>query len=773
MNRAISILKLYRVFLIFIFTCVIAASHAQQSTDSLLKIIKNTPSDTIKLAWLNVLGRRFFNADDYFNAIKYGEQSLKIAKKISINCAPGAKNRIKFHMANSENLLGMIYNKQGNFEKAIEMHNKALALRTDIDLKVEMAGSLCNISNVYMREGNYPKTLEYLFNALKIIEKVNKGADEYHANILMNIANVYVNQDEINKALGYYEKCLMLIKKVGDKRTEGICLGNIGNAYFARKNYSIALENYFASLKISENIKDKAGIAYNLGDIGTVYEKQKSEKDALEYYLKALAIREEIKDKYDIIASVNQIGDYYFRHNKNKEALNYFLRGLSISKEVGSLSCLKNSHSYLSELYHGLKQFDKELYHYKAFTKIKDSIYNKENTKKMLQSQLNYEFDKKEHATKLEQDKKDALAKEEAETQKSVRNSLIGGFIFMIIIGIIILKGYRQKQKGNKLLEMKNVFIEEQNKIMQDKNKDITDSIMYAKRIQQAILPSDKAVKKYLPQSFILYKPKDIVAGDFYWMEIITPQSAIGSRQSGLTESKILLAAADCTGHGVPGALVSVVCSNALNRATLEFGITEPGKVLDKTRELVAEIFSKSDEEIKDGMDISLCLIEGDKLFYSGANNPIWIIRNNCLTEKEAVLESEIKTKQKAINNGYYNGAIVKEESGVKIAKEAEVIELKSDKQPIGIYSGNEKPFTTHEICLQKNDVVYLFTDGFADQFGGPKGKKFKYKSFQELLLKTCNLPMAEQKSYLNLAFEKWKGGLEQVDDVLVMGIKI
>jgi serine phosphatase RsbU (regulator of sigma subunit) len=252
-----------------------------------------------------------------------------------------------------------------------------------------------------------------------------------------------------------------------------------------------------------------------------------------------------------------------------------------------------------------------------------------------------------------------------------------------------------------------------------------------------------------------LYKPKDIVAGDFYWMwSEATSRPLVAGESTSLNFSRgrdfeqsqpdmpsplgegkdevILIAAADCTGHGVPGALVSVVCSNALNRTVKEFKITEPGKILDKVRELVLETFEKSDGNIQDGMDISIAAIniKTKELQWSGANNPLWYIQRN------------------------------------------ELIEVPADKQPIGKYY-NSKPFTTHTLQLQKGDALYLFTDGYADQFGGEKGKKFKYKQLQQLIVDNGRVIMKEQKAILERSLEQWMGELEQVDDILVIGIRI
>lgn len=250
------------------------------------------------------------------------------------------------------------------------------------------------------------------------------------------------------------------------------------------------------------------------------------------------------------------------------------------------------------------------------------------------------------------------------------------------------------------------------------KNKEITDSITYAKRIQTAILPSDEIISSHLKEYFVLYMPKDVVAGDFYWIEKIG--------------DVVLFAAADCTGHGVPGAMMSVVCNNALNRSVREGNLTDPGKILDKTRDIIIDELSKSGEDVKDGMDISLVALNTKllELKWAGANNPLWLLRDSS------------------------------------------IVEFKADKQPIGKHI-NSTPFTTHVTQLHKGDLIYIASDGFQDQFGGPKGKKFKASQLKEYLLKNANKNLQQQKDSLREAFLKWKGNNEQIDDVCIIGVKI
>ena len=324
-------------------------------------------------------------------------------------------------------------------------------------------------------------------------------------------------------------------------------------------------------------------------------------------------------------------------------------------------------------------------------------------------------------------------------------------FIYFIITAIAVLSAkifflnytpYYPSDEINKYLGFLNIFltsallylavrmfkyenliyskeINEQRKLLEEKNKDITDSIQYAKRIQSALMASDNLLKKNLPEYFVLYKPKDIVSGDFYW--------------ANLSNDRFLLAVCDCTGHGVPGAFMSLLGISFLNEITKEKKITQPDLVFNSLREnIIKALNPEGNEDGKDGMDAVLCSFDFQKneMLFSCANNPIWLFRNN------------------------------------------EWMEYNPDKFPVGI-QGELKPFTLHSVQLQKGDLIYFFTDGYADQFGGEKGKKFKYKNIQELLSLHRGKSMEHQKIILNNTIEKWKGNMEQVDDILIIGIRI
>jgi hypothetical protein len=371
---------------------------------------------------------------------------------------------------------------------------------------------------------------------------------------------------------------------------------------------------------------------------------------------------------------------------------------------------------------------------YQALTDIVNSGNKDLNTALFSQiSDLNSKYDaikKQEEIKKLQSENvkgMELLNAKDSELSDSKQTIVYFVFVimvFLILVFFVIRSNYLRKQTNKTLSQQKEIIesqkseVEAQKHLVEEKQKEILDSISYAKRLQEAILPPQKFINKHIADNFILYKPKDLVAGDFYWAE------SIGDL--------FFIAAADSTGHGVPGAMVSVVCSNALNRTVKEFGLTQTGKILDKTRELVVETFEKSTSEVKDGMDISLLCLDtkNKKITWSGANNALWYVQNN------------------------------------------ELLIIKANKQPIG-KTDIPAPFTTHELEFINGTTFYLFTDGFADQFGGEKGKKFKYKQLEDLLLNNNMLALKEQSNLLDQKFESWKGDLEQVDDVCVIGIKI
>ena len=370
--------------------------------------------------------------------------------------------------------------------------------------------------------------------------------------------------------------------------------------------------------------------------------------------------------------------------------------------------------------------YDEALNLYYDLDEMEDSLYTTQLSNALSDMQMRFDVAKKE--SELE------VARSELEVNTIQQRSLIAaiaGLAILIIVGLWLFKQRLQnrelaaeKEKREKeLFEVRNIELKSAFDEIEYKNQEITASIKYAKRIQKAILPSDRILSEVLPNSFVLYKPKDIVAGDFYWLET--------------HDDWIYFAAADCTGHGVPGAMVSVICNNGLNRSVREFGFRDPNDILGKTRDLVIQEFEKSEETVKDGMDISLYALhkESKTIKWSGANNPLCVVKAN----------QELDNR---------------------------IIEMKADKQPIGEF-GAGRPFTQHELVLEDGDMIYSYSDGYPDQFGGDNGKKFKSVNFKKLLVSIADQSLSDQKEILDTTFEKWRGELEQIDDVCVFGVRV
>jgi len=607
--------------------------------------------------------------------------------------------------------------KKSQFDSAIVYANKALILAKKFDYRKGIADANHNLGVIYRNKGSYLQALQDDLDALKIYQEL--GDKKGTATMLGNIGVVYMSEGGNNsKALEYDFKALAIYLELGDKIGISRNLGNIGIAYHDMGNDAEALKYAKNSLQLHQEIEDNQGIAINLSSIGALYYKEKDLTTSLVYYFKALTKSREIGNKEQIAHNYGDIGSVYILQGKYKQAKAYLDSGLNLEKKIGEKEDLKSIYASLSALDTISGDYKTAFKDFETFIIYRDSIINDGNTKKIEQAQMNYTFDRKTDSAKAEQEKKDILAEAEKRKQDIVTWSTAVGLLVVLVFAGFVLRSLKITRKQKQVIEIKSLETEQQKRLIEEKNKDILDSITYAKRLQEAILPPISLIKKFFPQSFILYKPKDIVAGDFYWME-----------RSG---DNILIAAADCTGHGVPGALVSVVCSDALNRTLKEFRITNCGKILDKVTELVLETFEKSESNVQDGMDISLCCINTKALEvqWSGANNPLWYIQNG------------------------------------------EMHEVRADKQPIGKYI-NSHPFHEHTIKLLKGDTIYLFTDGYADQFGGSKGKKFKDKQLQEVLLSNESSSMEEQKSILERKLDEWKGNLEQVDDILVIGIRL
>ncbi len=673
------------------------SQSGNQELDSLTNLLKHAKPDTNKV---NIL----FNISEVCevnDVLKYAQESFELAEKLEY----------KKGMANAQNNMAYSYNNDGNPSLALQFYKNSLAIREELNDSVGIGLSLNNVGDIYETQGEILKALEYYQKALAVQEKINDMLNLPAT--LDHLGTIFRSQKNFTSALEYYKKGLFINER--NNYLPGIALSynNISLVYLEQGNYSKALYCNQKSKNILEKINDKVGIARSLNNIAGIYVKMQNTDKALEFFRQSLAITEEINFKKGTLITLNGISIIYLKKNDLKKALEYGLRAHALSMESESPSNISSTSANLCEIFQANGEFKKALEMHILFTRMSDKINNREAQKVLLQ----IEFNKKEQIAKLEQEKKDAAMRQEKRQQRWILLVVIAFLLSLIIFTFILFNRFKINQR--------------QKKIIEEKNHEVMDSIKYAKRIQTAILATEAQIKQTFKNSFLFYLPKDIVAGDFYFFEA--------------TDTHVFYAAADCTGHGVPGALVSVVCSNALLRCVNEYKLTSPGEILDKARELVIENFKKSGQDVKDGMDISL--IAMDKAFLNTPKKQVeWAGANNSLL----------------------------------YIKENQIVETKANKQPIGQVD-NPVPFKTHVIELNEGDCLYLYTDGFADQFGGPKGKKFKRRPLNELLASISHLLPEKQVQELNLAYENWRTSdnergekceFDQVDDICIIGIK-
>lgn len=700
-----------------------------------IAIAKDIPEFSSTSGWQKGIADSYFNIasiyqqkQDWNNAIIYFQKAQVIYQSI------GRQSSVAIIMTE----FGNMYYDQSEYMKAREYFDKGLKIERELGNKAGEAIDLNKIGLVHFSLGDYPKALDFYFQAMK----VNESADRKNgiAANLSNIGNVYMDEKDYPKALSYLFKALKLNQELNRKVGIAVNNGNIGLVYKSLGDHPKALTYFETALKLNEELDRKTGIAENLNNIGLIYKFKADSSDnttvrnlnystALEYYSRSLKISEKTGDKGAVANVLDNIGSAYVSLKKYKEAYDNIYQALDLAILTGERYVLKRNYESLSDLYEksnirlqdtiGGKLLNIEemrlrsKYYYQRSIAIRDELFSTENRKQLVQKEMNFEFEKKEAALKNLQEKKDELAAVEKKKQKLLLFLISGVLLLVFVFSGFVFRSLRIAKK-------QKMIIEEQKLLVEEKNKDIIDSINYAKRIQDALLKEEEHISEHLPEHFIFLKSKDIVSGDFYWA---------------LEKQKhFYMAAVDCTGHGVPGAFMSMLGVAFLNEINATVEVLSPSEILNQLREKIVEELGQGRKELeaKDGMDISLVRfnLETRELQWAGANNPLYYILNG------------------------------------------KWLEIKANKQPIS-YQENMQPFTNHSIQLETGSSFYLFTDGYADQFGGPSGKKFKSSQLKETLFAISNRPMKEQKIILKDTFETWKGELEQIDDVCIIGMKV
>ncbi|NOZ45466.1 MAG: SpoIIE family protein phosphatase [Chlorobi bacterium] len=629
-----------------------------------------------------ILRGYILNGISYYKQSKYEISDSLLS--IGYELAKLADN--KLGIANACINKGLVYTNQNKYLDAIQNFKIALKNYEIIGSTENINAVKVNIGIIYYYQGNVKEALHYHLNALKKMDTLNVYKRRHIVNVIQNIGAFYSELGKPDSAMMFTKRALRMHTENGNKKGMAICYNNLGD---------------FEKLK------------------GNIFK-------ALSYYKKSLALKKEIKDLRGLIITNNSIGQLLIQLGSPGKAKTFLYDALKYANIVNDKQLIKDTYGILAVLNDSIQNYKEAYLNYKLFHIYYDSVQQNATNKQLLDLQTKYETEKKEQKIKiLEAEKRFQNLK--IQKSRLITTLLIAGVFLLALFIAYLYVSLRNRRKRNHLLRLKNETLNQQKKEIAAQKDEIEkhrtailDSINYAKQIQHALLPLEEQFKKYFKQYFIYYRPKDIISGDFYWIR------AVGQY--------VYFTVSDCTGHGVPGALMSMLGISFLNEIVNEKYFLKPAEVLEELRIMVKNSLKQtgSRNQNRDGMDIALCRLdtENNELIYAGANNSIILIRDKKLEEISPV------------NN------------------------------PIGVYI-KETPFIDNKIALQKDDVIYLYSDGYIDQMNGENGNRFLFANFKKLLIEICQKDLQEQKYLLNERFELWKKKSIQIDDVTVLGIKI
>jgi tetratricopeptide (TPR) repeat protein len=730
-NRGLHALHNSQAFLL------VLQGHLDSARAILTDLEKNTYPYEISNTY-NIIGIIHAYRSEYPEAMEYFKRAIEIREKIGD----------KRGLATSYNNLASTYFYRGEYNEALRFYEKSEQMRLSIRDEKGLGDCYNNIANIYYIQAQYPKALEYYQKSLRIREKL---ADRQAlAALYNNISYLHNQQGDHSRAILYLKKAISIQEKINDKR--GLCRSydNLAQFYMETNMQDSSFFYFERAMRIQSEMGDKHTMATTYNNIANLYRNIHRYSEAIGYYKRAIQLQRQIHDLVGLAMSCKNVGSLYFELSQPQIAYDYLLQSVQIAREARALRVLKDALRHLSnvesQLAEGTLNFSlhkRALEHFRESAALKDSIYDEERIRAYERLKSQYEYEKRESALRAEQEKERLLAQAEIRQRETQRNFSLLALVLSImglgVLGYAFRVIYRQRaslKQTNKSLEETNGVLqvtiealEDSNRVIQaqkealaEKNEAVLSSITYARRIQEVILPSKERWQSLLPNSFLLYMPKDIVAGDFYWLEE--------------TSEHIYVGVADATGHGVPGAFLSLICISSLNKALLEEGLTQPKDILDRVKAIVSTHLAQHEAKLRDGMDIALLQLSKLnplRITFAGANRPLWLF---------------------TAQDGF--------------------IEFTPIKQPIG-YTEITRPYEEHSMTLPSDSstMIYLFTDGLIDQMGGPQTKKLMAKRLREFLSTIIHFPLPEQRAALQGFLLQWKGEYPQTDDITCIGLRV
>jgi serine phosphatase RsbU (regulator of sigma subunit) len=643
------------------------------------------------------------------------------------------------YMALVYNNLAMVYNDLGDVDTTKTLLDKAERICLKHNYIETLIPTYSNIATFHNRYGDYAKSIDYSTKLLKI----HKNRDDVDGIVhtYNNLSSIYYAQGDYLKAEEYILKALSFEEQLESTESQATYFYNLSTIQDKLHKDSLAFVNAQKSLAVSKKIDNLKGIGDSYKLMGTYYFTMKELDKAIAYNDSSFTIYEKLEYLEGLSSLSKNKASVFLEMGQLKEAKESGELALYYANQLGYPSDIKHTSFVLTKIYKTSGNYKKAFEMLELYNLMSDSIAHEDKINETYKLQIDLEYNQKTFKDSL----KNANEKEVADLKLSEKNAqlekeqtqntaLIVGLLLLLGSVGFIIRAYNKKKELARTIAL-------QKEVVEQKNKEITDSINYASKIQQAILTSKDYLDSVLDQYFIFYKPKDIVSGDFYW-----------AHQT--ENNKLIVAVVDCTGHGVPGAFMSMIGNSLLNKIIIENKNEQADDILNRLRLGVIKALSQSgkEHEQRDGMDISLFVWDktNNTIEYAGANNPLWIVTK---TPNENHISADKK-------NLYPHNDLT-------------LIELKPNKFPIGIYIGDVKPFDSIKYQLTKGDMVYMATDGFADQFGGEKNKKYKYKTLKKFILSINTSSMDGQREKLEAEFEDWMGDNEQLDDVCNFGFKI
>jgi len=705
-----------------------ALSNATKEPEASLLVINQSISQAEKAKDKSMVIEALTTKTNYYVTNELLDEALIAANLTYLN-AVDSKSEV--YLLNAYKLLSMVHMEKDIKEEMLEYLYKGLALSKELRDSISVSFFLSNIPEVEMELGNLGSAMQYSLQAKEFFET---NIDS------INLAKTLITLGLVHSNLGNYPAArnnIEVAQKIFTKLNDSLMLGkshlSYTNLLLSEGEYNQAENRCINAIEILKDIDEKEYQNAN-SLLAEVLIGKGEYQEAMSILTSVVRFQEKINDLRGLPQTLLRLGNLYIKKKNAQSAIESFDRCISLAKISGSTNLIRQAYKGLSEAYCLLEKHPKALKNLQSYVLLTDSLYNLKKVSQATKMEEQVEQEKHENEIlfrELELERRKELIQQQRHKQ------ILLYLILLLFVGIIIFsfREFRHKKHANAILGKQKDELERQKKFAEKQTRDFTDSLNYAKRIQQAILRASLRLKEYFHESFLLFIPRELVSGDFYWFKEM--------------KGKLLFAVADCTGHGVPGVFMSIIGTYGLNRIVNEQGISSPGEVLNQMNLLFMDSLEQREgAEIFDGMDIALCNYNptNQELIYSGANIPLYICRKVGLEQAASHIAAKNQTHV--------------------------LYHVRPNKQPVGSYC-EKVNFVNHSIKLLEGDIIYLFSDGFADQFGGPDGKKFRSTELRKLLCNLADTALDRQKGILEHTFIKWKGKKNQVDDVSFMGLKI